>query len=39
MAKQASLHEMLLDDIRDLYDAEKQLVIALPKIAKSAGDE
>jgi ferritin-like metal-binding protein YciE len=31
-----TLDELLLDQIRDLYDAEKQLVRALPKMAKAA---
>ena len=31
-----SLHESLLDEIRDLYHAEKQLVKALPKMAKAS---
>ena len=39
MAKEASLQDMFLDDIRDLLDAEKQLVRALPKMAKAASDE
>jgi ferritin-like metal-binding protein YciE len=34
-----SLHESLLDEIRDLYHAEKQLVKALPKLAKAATNE
>jgi ferritin-like metal-binding protein YciE len=31
-----SLQEMLIDEIRDLYHAEKQLIKALPKMAKAA---
>lgn len=31
-----TLQEMLVDEIRDLYHAEKQLIKALPKMAKSA---
>jgi ferritin-like metal-binding protein YciE len=31
-----TLDELLIDELRDLYDAEKQLVKALPKIAKAA---
>jgi ferritin-like metal-binding protein YciE len=31
-----SLHEVLTDYVRDLYNAESQLVKALPKIAKAA---
>ena len=38
MAKEASLQKMFLEDIRDLLDAEKQLVRALPKMAKAASD-
>lgn len=36
MASQATLRELLTDEVRDLYDAEKQLVKALPKMAKAA---
>ena len=38
MPKSSSLQELFLEDIRDLFDAEKQLVRALPKMAKSASD-
>lgn len=31
-----SLQEMLLDELRDLYHAEKQLIRAIPKMAKAA---
>ena len=31
-----TLHEMLVDEIKDLYHAEKQLTKALPKMAKAA---
>jgi ferritin-like metal-binding protein YciE len=34
-----TLHEMMLDEIRDLYHAEKQLTKALPKMAKAATNE
>ena len=34
-----SLQELLLDEIRDLYHAEKQLIKALPKLAKAATHE
>lgn len=34
-----TLHELLVDEIRDLYHAEKQLVRALPKLAKAATHE
>jgi ferritin-like metal-binding protein YciE len=33
------LEQLLLEEIRDIYDAEKQLVKALPKMAKSASSE
>jgi len=39
MAKEVSLQNMFLEDIRDLLDAEKQLVRALPKMAKAATDD
>jgi ferritin-like metal-binding protein YciE len=31
-----SLHDAFMDELRDTYDAEKQLVKALPKLAKTA---
>ena len=31
-----TLHDAFLDELRDAYDAEKQLVKALPKMAKAA---
>lgn len=31
-----TLHELLIDDIQDLYNAEKQLTKALPKMVKAA---
>lgn len=34
-----SLKELLIDELKDLYHAEKQLVKALPKMAKAAQDE
>lgn len=36
MPKQKSLHDMFIDELRDAYDAEKQLTKALPKLAKAA---
>jgi ferritin-like metal-binding protein YciE len=33
------LEQLLLEEIRDIYDAEKQLVKALPMMAKSASSE
>jgi len=34
-----TLHEMLVDEIRDLYHAEKQMTKALPRMAKAATNE
>ena len=34
-----SVQDLLLNELRDLYDAEKQLVKALPKMAKAASSE
>jgi ferritin-like metal-binding protein YciE len=31
-----TLEQLLQDEIRDIYDAEKQLVKAIPKMAKAA---
>jgi ferritin-like metal-binding protein YciE len=40
MAKKVEgLRELLTEELQDLFDAEKQLVKALPKMAKSASDE
>ncbi len=36
MAEMSTLHDAMLDEIRDLYHAEKQLLKALPKMAKAA---
>jgi ferritin-like metal-binding protein YciE len=36
MAEPGTLHDAFLDELRDAYDAEKQLVKALPKMAKAA---
>ena len=36
MSSVNSLQELLIDEIKDLYDAENQLVKALPKMAKAA---
>ena len=33
-----SIRELLIDEMRDLYDAEKQLVKALPKVIKAAAN-
>jgi ferritin-like metal-binding protein YciE len=32
----SELHELFLDELKDMYDAEKQLTKALPKMAKAA---
>jgi len=37
--KQMSLRDVLVDELRDLYSAENQLVKALPKMAKGAANE
>ncbi len=34
-----TLEDLLVDQVRDLYDAEKQLVRALPKMAEAASSE
>jgi ferritin-like metal-binding protein YciE len=36
MAAVTTLREAFLDEIRDIYHAEKQLVKALPKLARAA---
>lgn len=36
MAKMGTLHDAFLDELRDTYDAEKQITKALPKMAKAA---
>ncbi|HTK29668.1 MAG TPA: ferritin-like domain-containing protein [Vicinamibacterales bacterium] len=36
MPDAATLHDAFLDELRDTYDAEKQLTKALPKLAKAA---
>jgi ferritin-like metal-binding protein YciE len=36
MADAGTLHDAFLDEMRDTYDAEKQLIKALPKLAKAA---
>jgi len=37
--KMEGLEQLLVEELQDLFDAEKQLVRALPKMAKSASDE
>ena len=39
MAQMRTLHDALVDEVRDLYHAEKQLVKALPKLAKNASND
>ena len=39
MSSVSSLKELLVDELRDLLDAEKQLTKALPKMAKAASNE
>lgn len=34
-----SLHDLFVEELRDMYDAEKRLLRALPKMAKAASDE
>lgn len=36
MAESGTLHDAFIDELRDAYDAEKQLTKALPKMAKAA---
>ena len=36
MAEAETLHDAFIDELRDTYDAEKQLTKALPKLAKAA---
>ncbi|WP_242927197.1 YciE/YciF ferroxidase family protein [Pontibacter vulgaris] len=38
MSKLKSLEELFLHELKDLYSAEKQLLEALPKMAKKAAD-
>lgn len=39
MAKMKTLEDFLMDELKDLYSAEKQLTKALPKMAKAANSE
>ena len=39
MAKLKNLEDFLIDELKDLYSAEKQLLKALPKMAKAATSE
>jgi ferritin-like metal-binding protein YciE len=36
MAEAGTLHDAFIDELRDTYDAERQLVRALPKLAKAS---
>ena len=38
MAEAGTLHDAFLDELRDTYDAEKQLTMALRKLAKAASN-
>ncbi len=38
MAEAGTLHDAFVDELRDAYDAEKQLTKALPKLSKSASN-
>jgi ferritin-like metal-binding protein YciE len=39
MAQMETLHDAFLDELRDAYDAEKQLLKALPRLAKAAEND
>lgn len=39
MPKVTTMDELLVDELRDLYDAEKQLTKALPKMAKASSSD
>src|SRR3954447_11540520 len=39
MADAATLHDAFVDELRDVYDAEKQILKALPKMAKAADSD
>jgi ferritin-like metal-binding protein YciE len=38
MADTGTLHDAFIDELRDTYDAEKQLTKALPKLAKASSN-
>src|SRR6187399_390681 len=38
-SKENPLHEAFLDEVADMYNAEQQLIKALPKMAKAAQSE
>src|SRR5688572_19534003 len=37
MADAGTLHDAFIDELKDTYDAEKQITKALPKMVKAAG--
>jgi ferritin-like metal-binding protein YciE len=39
MAEAGTLHDAFIDELRDMYDAERQLTKALPKLAKASTNE
>src|SRR2546423_5934995 len=39
MSSMESLEDLMQDELKDIYDAEKQLTKALPKLAKKAANE
>ena len=39
MNDQGTLHDAFVDELRDAYDAEKQLIKALPKLAKASASK
>src|SRR5437868_2648053 len=39
MSSMQSLEDLMQDELKDIYDAEKQLTKALPKLAKKASNE
>jgi len=39
MSKIRTMEDLFVDELKDLYDAEKQIVKALPKMAKAAASE
>lgn len=39
MAEAGTLHDAFIDELRDVYDAEKQITRALPRMAKAASSD
>ena len=39
MAKPGTLHDAFIEELRDTYDAERQIVKALPKMIKACTSE